>query len=1051
MSKRTRLPGLFVLAILLLSDLAWAQKLDSSLFVNMAPRSIGPAGMSGRVTAIDVVEKNPDVIYIGSASGGVWKSENGGFNWNPVFDNQPSASIGDIAIYQKNPSILYVGTGEGNPRNSQNSGRGMFKSMDAGRTWKHIGLENTRQIHRVLVHPDNPDIVWAGVQGSAWGPHPERGVFRSTDGGKTWERTLYVNDSTGIADLRMDPSNPNKLIAAMWEFRRWPWYFKSGGEGSGIYISEDGGITWGKSDCKSGLPCGELGRIGIAFSPSKPKVVYAYIESKNNAIYRSQDGGYSWEKRSETGDENIGGRPFYYADLYVDVMNENRVYSIATEVTVSEDGGATWEVFAAGNRIHTDHHAWWAHPTNPDHIINGNDGGLYFTHDRGENWLFVENLPLGQFYHIRVDNEIPYNVYGGLQDNGSWYGPAYTWFKGDIRNLDWQRIGVGDGFDVVPDPLNSDYGYAMAQSGGLLRYHKPSGQLLSIKPVHPDGKYLRFNWNAAIAIDPIDKKTIYYGSQYVHKSTDYGQSWEIISPDLTTNDTLKQDFLESGGLTYDVTGAEFHTSIIAIAPSPLDQNTLWVGTDDGNVQLTTDGGGSWTLVHGDALQDSSRLKDSVRFKGMPEAPTSGWVSHIHPSNHSADEAFIVIDDHRQNNHEPYVYRTTDSGFSWERVVDSSDVGAFAYTFIQDAEAPDLWFCGTDDGLYFTIDGGENWNRWQAGFPRVPTMDMTIQSRESDLVLGTFGRSVWILDDIEPLRALSLDGNNRILSSRLYAFQPNQAILAAVGESRGYRDGKVGDFLYSGENKPYGAVISFFADPGDDGADTINVTIRNSRGQVVRSLKTEVASRGIHRLHWDLSRNAPRKPNIEKPDSTVYYAGIKVRPGEYQVNFRSGQLMNSTAVYVLPDPRLSLTGLDFARKDTLIAEYYRLVSLMTQIGDEIRGMESDVEWLESRAEEQGISLDDERYKTFKSGLENMKAKLLGKDAQGIYRQPDVIIRILSDLGRSMDILHPVSQNQLVKLEYAKNACASFSLDWDEFVLSHVKPVKTMMAEKGITLF
>ncbi|MDX1408365.1 MAG: hypothetical protein R3330_09530, partial [Saprospiraceae bacterium] len=553
---------------LLLSALAIAQTPPSDVFSGMQPRNIGPAGMSGRVTDIEVVLADTDIIYIGTAAGGVWKSENAGHTWEPVFEDRSTASIGDIAIFQDNPNILYAGTGEGNPRNSHNSGTGMYKSIDGGRTWQHIGLEHTRQIHRVIVHPDNPDIVWAGSSGSTWAPNRDRGVFKTTNGGKTWRQILYVDDLTGVADLRMDPANPNKLICAMWEHQRFPWYFQSGGDGSAIYITYDGGERWEKVDCANGIPCGDLGRIGLAFAPSNSQFVYAFIESKENGIFRSTDGGHSWERRSRKGDGLIGDRPFYYADLYVDVRNENRVYSIATAVTSSEDGGKTWSTFAPGNRVHTDHHAWWGHPGDPEHLIDGNDGGLFITHDRGKNWYFAENLPLAQFYHIRVDNEVPYNVYGGLQDNGSWCGPGQTWWKGGIRNMYWQRLSVGDGFDVVPDLQNSDYGYAMGQAGNLVRYHRPSGQLQRIKPVHPDGEYLRFNWNAGIAISPVDKQTVYYGSQYLHRSRDHGQSWETISPDLTTNDPDKQQFLESGGLTYDVTGAEIHTTIIAIAPSP---------------------------------------------------------------------------------------------------------------------------------------------------------------------------------------------------------------------------------------------------------------------------------------------------------------------------------------------------------------------------------------------------------------------------------------------------------------------------------------------------
>jgi len=706
------------------------QQIDMDIFHGMQPRNIGPAGMSGRVTSIDVVLSDPDIIYIGAAAGGIWQSKNSGHTWTPIFDQASASSIGDIAIYQANPSIIYVGTGEGNPRNSQNSGRGMYKTVDGGLTWQHIGLEATRQIHRVVIHPDDPDIVWVGVSGATWGDSEDRGVYKTIDGGVTWDKILYINDRTGVSDMVMDPHNPNKLIVGMWEHRRWPWTFKSGGKGSGIHITYDGGATWTRQSDEAGLPEGELGRIGLSFAPSNPEIVYAYIESNDNAIYRSDDGGQKWQRMSKKGDRNIGGRPFYYADIYVDTKNENRVYSIASEVTVSEDAGRTWDVFAAGNMIHTDHHAWWSHPEDPEYIMIGHDGGLNTSHDRGQNWTFADNLPLAQFYHIRVDDAFPYNVMGGLQDNGSWRGPSRTWFKGGIRNMYWQRLSVGDGFDVVPDPKDPTRGYAMGQAGNLVRWHSTSGQLQKIKPSHPEGKHLRFNWNSGIAINPRDQKTIYYGSQYVHESRDYGATWRIISPDLTTDDPEKTKYLETGGLSYDVTGAENHCAIISIDPSPLNDKVIWVGTDDGNVQVTLDAGLTW----------------DNRIANIRGVPAHTWVTQVTASTHDVATATVVFDDHRRDNWEPYVYKTTDYGLTWERIVDASDVDGYAYCFAQDPVEPRLMFVGTEFGLYVSFDSGSNWNKWTQGLPTMPISDMVVHPREHDLVMGTFGRAIWILDD-----------------------------------------------------------------------------------------------------------------------------------------------------------------------------------------------------------------------------------------------------------------------------------------------------------------
>ena len=435
---------ILILGFLLLSALlipAMAQKLDMDKLKGMKARSIGPAGMSGRVTAIDVVLDDPSIIYIGTASGGLWKSTSGGIDWEPIFDDQPVASIGALAIDQNNPMVIWAGTGEGNPRNSQTSGDGIYKSIDGGKTWKMMGLKNSRNIHRVIINPQNPDIVYAAGIGTAWGENPERGVFRTKDGGKSWEKILYVDEKTGVAELVMDPENPNKLIAAMWEYRRWPWFFKSGGPGSGLHVTFDGGDNWEQRTDKDGLPAGELGRMGLAIAKSNPKIIYALIESKKNALYKSEDGGFKWSKVT---DKNVSNRPFYYGEIHVDPNNENRIYNLHSRVTVSHDGGKTFQSLMRG--VHPDHHAWWIHPDDPSFLIDGNDGGMAISHDMGKSWRFVENLPLAQFYHINIDMETPYNVYGGMQDNGSWRGPSQVWRNGGIRNAYWEEVAFGDGF-----------------------------------------------------------------------------------------------------------------------------------------------------------------------------------------------------------------------------------------------------------------------------------------------------------------------------------------------------------------------------------------------------------------------------------------------------------------------------------------------------------------------------------------------------------------------------------------------------------------------------
>jgi photosystem II stability/assembly factor-like uncharacterized protein len=554
-----KLSWLLVFSLSVLSFPLFGQNIDLDHFEALAPRSIGPAGMSGRVTTIDVVNAQPNRIYIGTASGGVWYSGSGGIKWEPVFEDASLQSIGALAINQANPDEIWVGTGEGNPRNSHNSGAGIFKSIDGGKNWKRMGLEHTRTIHRIIIHRDNPEVVYAAALGSAWGPNPERGVFRTEDGGETWEKVLFVNDSTGCADLVLDPSNPNKLIAAMWEFGRKPWFFNSGGEGSGLYVSFDGGDSWEERTSEDGLPKGDLGRMGLAIAPSKPNIVYALIEAKKNGFYKSTDGGFKWKLVST---EDIGNRPFYYADIFADPQNENRIFNLWSYLSKSEDGGKTFELFGRGT--HPDHHAFWVHPDNPAYMIEGNDGGLNISHDGGDTWRFVQTLPLAQFYHISVDMDIPYNIAGGMQDNGSWVGPSSVWEYGGIQNTDWQEVYFGDGFDVVFRPDNNRYVYAMSQGGNVSYIDRETGKSRFVKPVHPEGEELRFNWNAAIAQNPFHDCGIYFGSQYVHKSMDCGLTWAIISPDLTTNDSTRQRQFESGGLTIDDTRAENFTTILAI-------------------------------------------------------------------------------------------------------------------------------------------------------------------------------------------------------------------------------------------------------------------------------------------------------------------------------------------------------------------------------------------------------------------------------------------------------------------------------------------------------
>ncbi|MGB0456275.1 MAG: VPS10 domain-containing protein [Flavobacteriaceae bacterium] len=887
---KTALKLLFVL----ISIIGYSQEFSMDLVKNMTPRNIGPGGMSGRVTAIDVVISNPDIIYAGTASGGLWKSVSGGITWEPIFDNEVTASIGAVAIQQSNPDVIWVGTGEGNPRNSLNGGYGIYKSLDGGKTWSSMGLEQTRHIHRVIIDPTNPNTVYVGAIGSPWGTHKERGVFKTTDGGETWNKVLYANTKTGVADLVMDPKNPNKLIAALWEHKRDPWFFNSGGVGSGIHITYDGGKNWKKITSKDGFPEGDLGRIGLAIAPNKTNIVYALVEAKKNGLYKSLDGGLKWIKVNENMNE-IGNRPFYYADLYVDPQNENRLYSIFTYVNVSEDGGNSFKqlmpAYGVSNGVHPDHHAWWIHPKNGDFMIDGNDGGLNITKDGGTSWRFIGNLPVAQFYHISVDNEIPYNVYGGMQDNGSWRGPSYVWRDQGIRNSYWQEISFGDGFDVVPDRDDSRFGWSMSQQGYVSRYDWKTGNNYTVRPTHPNPDItLRFNWNAAINIDPKDNSTLYFGSQFVHKSTDKGETWNIISPDLTTNDPEKLKQHESGGLTMDATGAENHCTILVIEPSEVEQNMLWVGTDDGRVHFTTNGGNDWNEV-------------TKNIKGLPKG---SWITQIKASKNNKGEALLVANDYRRFNYTPYAYRTTNYGKTWKRIVDENDTESYTLCIVEDVIEPHLMFLGTDDGLYISIDAGTEWTKWTNGFPTVSVKDLVIHPREHDLIIGTFGRAAWVLDDIRPLREIAK--NNTITNENIKLFEPPTAYLAAYQQPTGSRFG--GDAMYHGTNRGFGARFAYHFNPKSEKDtiaqwDTLKLQIFDG-GRLIRTLKQKTPEdNGVHYWSWYMDEKGVQRPSKSVRKSKREPSGVRVLPGTYKAVLNYGNLSTETTIEVKNDPRLEI--------------------------------------------------------------------------------------------------------------------------------------------------
>ena len=958
---------------LLVASIVTAQTLPEDLLKNLKFRSIGPAGMSGRVTAIDVDPRDERVIYAGSASGGLWKSQNAGQSWTPIWDEQPNPSIGAVRVDPSNPDVVWVGTGEGNPRNSQSIGGGIFRSLDAGKTWQPMGLAGTKGIHRIVVHPRDPNTVLVAAIGLAYGDTEDRGVYKTTDGGKTWRKVLYRNNRSGAADLVIDPVNPNKLFAAMWEYRRWPWFFKSGGDGSGLFVSHDAGETWTQRTSKDGLPEGQLGRIGLAIAPSHPNVVYALVENKEkNALYRSDDGGVKWTRISDADD--IGNRPFYYSEIYVDPFRENTVYSLWTLVTKSEDGGRSWKTIAPYSDIHPDHHALWLSPTTPGYVIEGNDGGLNISRDGGESWRFIENLPLAQFYHINVDNQLPYNVYGGMQDNGSWKGPAYH-LKGAIGNSDWTELYFGDGFDVLPHPSDPAVVYAMAQEGSLARVNVSNGIKTYIKPAHPDGKTLRWHWNSPIAADPFNPDGVYYGSQHVHYSQDRGASWAIVSPDLTSNNPEKQKFLESGGLTFDVTGAEMHTCLLAIAPSSLQKGLIWTGSDDGYVQLTRDGGSTWTRCS---------------IKGLPEG---AWVPQVRASTVNAAEAWVVVNNYRQGDFNPYLFYTKDFGKTWTNLLASNRPEGMGHclSVLQDPKQPSLIYLGTETGLFVSANSGKTWQRW-AGLPVMPVQDLAIQEREGDLILGTFGRAAWILDDLRPLReAASAQG--RVLT----AYDAPDAYHWNYAESDGIRF--QGSSMFQGENRSDGARMSYTlqrdtADKELKKVKWLRVDVYDPSGTRIRRIETKVPTEnGLQRWNWNLRHAGVNRPSMSRSkrenQSDPGY-GPEVRPGRYLLVYELGNHRDSAYVTVQDDPRAPARDWDaeHAFAAEVNGQMARLDSAVSRLREAKKRLDLLDKWVAANEDTAATKQLRDDLKAVSKAIEDRRMALFGKeDVKGYFEQPE----------------------------------------------------------------
>jgi photosystem II stability/assembly factor-like uncharacterized protein len=868
---------------------AAAAKLDSAAFSGFRARSIGPAAFGGRIEAIDAPAKNPKVIWIGAAGGGVWKSIDGGVTYKPVFDKY-TQSIGAVAVDQAHPDTVWVGTGEGDTRNSVSVGSGIYRTDDGGDDWKPMGLADSERIARIAIDPGDSNVVFAAALGRLWSDSAERGVFRTSDGGKSWQKVLFVNPSTGCADIAIDPKNPKRIYAAMWDFRRSPDFFRSGGPGSGLWRSVDGGAHWTR--LTSGLPSGDLGRIAIGVAASRPETVYATVESAQTALYRSDDAGDSWKRVSTA--FNVGVRPFYFSHLAVDPGNPERIYKPGFVLTVSEDGGKT---FSGGSGFdfgsyHSDTHALWIDTANTDHLMLGTDGGVYATWDRGGHWLFQRTLPVSQPYRVALDDARPFRVYGGFQDNGCWYGPSGA--AGGIGNDAWKNYGFGDGMYTFPDPTDPGVIFWEYQGGEIYKYFPATRETKQIRPYPGDGEAtLRFNWESPFVVSPADPHLLLAGAQFLFASTDKGESWKRISDDLSTNDPKLQRQVESGGITPDDSSAENHCTIYVIGASPLDRDLIWAGTDDGNLQVTRDGGAHWKNVVG----------------SVPGLPKGTWVSGLEPSRFEKGTVYATFDGHARGDFKTYVYRSRDFGASWEPLA-TPDVAGYAHVVREDPKSASILYLGTEQGLFLSIDAGKEWAEFTGGLPRVPVRDIAIHPRDSDLVLATHGRGFWIVDDVSPLRQLTPE----VLAADVAVLDARPTWLRIPEQVQSWN----GDGDYVGENPPDAAAIYFWRGKRRLMGDS-RIEIADGSGKTIATLPGS-NRKGINRVMWN-PRLKPPKVASGTGLAVDALFGPTAAVGTYTVKVIDGEKTYAGKLVLAADPLLPHTAADIdARQDALMRLY-----------------------------------------------------------------------------------------------------------------------------------
>jgi photosystem II stability/assembly factor-like uncharacterized protein len=919
---------------------------------NLEFREIGPAVMGGRIDDFGVVESNPNIVYVGTASGGVWKTTNNGTTWEPVFDKESVSTIGDIAIAPSDPAVVWVGTGEPNNRQSSSWGDGIYKSLDAGKTWQKMGLTATHHIGRIVIHPRNPEVVYAAALGHLWGPNPERGVYKTTDGGKTWNQVLKINDDTGVSDIAMDPESPDTLYAAAYERRRTPFGFNGGGPDSAVYKTVDGGTTWKK--LVKGLPYengGDTGRIGLDIYRKDPNIVYAIVQHEKGGTYRSEDKGETWKKMGDT-----NPRPSYYSQIRIDPNNDLRIWELGAQMFYSEDGGKTFSTQRVKG-IHGDFHAMWIDPADSNHVITGSDGGIHWSYDNGRTWDFINTIAIGQFYEVGLDNERPYKICGGLQDNGSWCGPSMSLTRDGIINSDWTLMPGGDGFYARIDYAEPWIVYTESQDGHLSRRDEHTSQQREIMPEAKAGEpHYRFQWNSPVEVSAHDHKTIYYGGNYLFKSTDRGDSWTRLGGDLTTG--VDRNKLQIFGKTPDKStlsrhdGVEEYPTITTLSESPLTPNVLWVGTDDGNVQVSRDGGKTWKNV-------------ALRVPGVPKGT---YVTRVVASKYAEGAAFVTFDGHRTDDYNVYLFQTSDYGETWKSIRNGiPDSAGSVHVVREHPRSANLLFAGTEFGLWVSWDHGANWTALKNNFPTVPVDDIEIQAQQNDLVLATHGRSIWIFDDMTPIEKFDAG----VANSDLTFFAPRTATVWDLRERRW----SAGQKMFTGKNPPYGAILNYYlkealppeppktakddkekdkdaekqkeadaskqkeqekketattdqkpkAATAADKEGKTKISVYDKDGKLVRELDGP-GKAGVNRTNWDLRWNSPAVPTPEQLEAAAAGfdfgpRGPLVEPGKYTIKIKAGSKEGTQEVVVEDDPRMQMSPADRAARSEAIQQLY----------------------------------------------------------------------------------------------------------------------------------